>query len=115
MTWIIDNWSLMLVLLLIIAGLIKLLLNDKKKAMEWLLYACLEAERIFGSQTGKIKLRYVYDAFLTAFPVLARFISFEQFSEMVDIALEEMRKLINTNMAVFQYVGGYEVEDKKNG
>lgn len=89
---------------MVVAGLIYLIRNDKEKAKKWLLLACLEAEKEFGSKTGVIKLRYVYNMFLARFPVLSKFMSFEQFSDMVDTALEEMKHLINTNMAVFNFV-----------
>lgn len=104
MEWIVNNWGLLLIPVMVVAGLIYLIRNDKKKAKKWLLLACLEAEKEFGSKTGVIKLRYVYDMFLATFPVLSKFISFEQFSKMVDAALEEMKHLINTNMAVFNFV-----------
>ena len=104
MEWIVNNWGLLLILVMVVAGLICLIRNDKKKAKKWLLLACLEAEREFGSKTGVIKLRYVYDMFLARFPVLSKFISFEQFDKMVNVALEEMKHLINTNMAVFNFV-----------
>lgn len=104
MEWIVNNWGLLLILVMVVAGLIYLIRNDKEKAKKWLLLACLEAEKEFGSKTGVIKLRYVYDMFLATFPVLSKFMSFEQFSNMVDTALEEMKHLINTNMAVFNIV-----------
>lgn len=101
---------MVLIVVLVIAGLIDLVRNDKEKAKKWLLYAVTEAEKEFGSKTGAIKLRYVYELFMSTFPLLSKFISFKQFSQMVDEALEEMRHLIDTNMAIFQYVGGYEVK-----
>lgn len=104
MEWIVNNWGLLLILVMVVAGLIYLIRNDKEKAKKWLLLACLEAEKEFGSKTGVIKLRYVYNMFLARFPVLSKFMSFEQFSNMVDTALEEMKHLINTNMAVFNFV-----------
>lgn len=104
MEWIVNNWGLLLIPVMVVAGLIYLIRNDKEKAKKWLLLACLEAEKEFGSKTGAIKLRYVYDMFLARFPVLSKFMSFEQFSNMVDTALEEMKHLINTNMAVFNIV-----------
>ena len=100
----------MLIVLLVIVGLISLIMNDKEKAKKWLLLAVLEAEKEFGSKTGTVKLRYVYELFLSTFPLLANFISFEQFSQMVDEALEEMRHFINTNMAIYKYVNGIEEE-----
>lgn len=98
----------MLILVLAIVGLISFIAKDKKNAQKWLLYAVTEAEKEFGSKTGVLKLRFVYNWFLEAYPLLSKLITFENFSQMVDKALEEMRHLINTNMAIFQYVGGYE-------
>ena len=104
MEFVVSNWGIMLIALLVIVGLTNLIMNDKEKAKKWLLLAVLEAEKEFGSKTGAIKLRYVYELFLSTFPLLSKFISFEQFSTMVDEALEEMKHLINTNDAVSNYV-----------
>ena len=67
------------------------------KIKEWLLYAVTVAESKLGSNTGSLKLRAVYDMFVTKFPVVAKIVSFETFSVWVDEALEEMRKLLETN------------------
>lgn len=74
------------------------------KVREWLLYAVTMAEKELGGGTGKIKLRYVYDWFLTTFPWLAKAISFEVFSGLVDEALEEMKGLLETNKSVGKYI-----------
>lgn len=74
------------------------------KLREWLLYAVMEAEKRFGSQTGKLKLRYCYDMFVGKFPWLAKLISFATFSDMVDDALVEMRELLDKNDAIAEYV-----------
>lgn len=104
MDWIVNNWGLLLIFLTVIVGLIDLVRNDKEKAAKWLLFACLEAEREFGSKTGVMKLRSVYEKFLAVFPILSKFISFQEFSDMVDKALEEMEHYINTNVQIFKYV-----------
>lgn len=70
---------------------------------EWLLLAVVEAEKKLGSGTGKIKLRFVYDLFIDKFKYLAYFVTFEQFSLLVDEALEKMRKLIETNELIKIY------------
>lgn len=67
------------------------------KVKEWLLYAVTVAESELGSNTGSLKLRAVYDMFVTKFPVVAKIVSFETFSVWVDEALEEMRNLLETN------------------
>ena len=56
--------------------------------------------------TGKLKLRQVYDLFVVRFPWLVRVVSFELFSGMVDDALEEMRRMLQTNTAVKALVEG---------
>ena len=115
MEWVVSNWGTILILLMIILGVVDLVRNDKDKARKWLLLAVIEAEKEYGAKTGTIKLRYVYEMFLATFPIISKFITFDQFSSMVDDALEEMKHLINTNTAVFDYVGGYSVEKIQNG
>ncbi len=82
------------------------------KLREWLLYAVTVAEKELGGGTGKLKLRYVYDWFLTKFPWLAKLISFETFSEMVDDALVDMKTLLGSNEAVSAYVSGKEADEE---
>lgn len=77
-----------------------------KKAKEWLLYAVIKAEQELGSGTGKVKLRYVYDMFVARFVWLAKVIPFETFNLLVDEALEEMKKIIESNKAVQTLVNG---------
>lgn len=59
-----------------------------------------------GGGTGQIKLRYVYDMFVARFAWLARAISFETFSMMVDEALERMKKMLESNKAMQTLVSG---------
>ena len=75
------------------------------KVREWLLYATSMAEKELGSGTGQLKLRYVYDMFVVKFPWLAKVITFDAFSDLVDEALESMNSLLDTNKAVANYVG----------
>lgn len=74
------------------------------KVREWLLWAVTEAEKDLGGGTGKLKLRQVYDLFVSRFPWLAKVVSFEKFSDLVDDALEEMRDMIKNNEAVKSHV-----------
>lgn len=67
---------------------------------EWLLWAVVQAEADLGGGTGQLKLRYVYDLFVTQFPWAAKVVSFELFSSMVDEALDRMREMLETNPAV---------------
>lgn len=73
-------------------------------AKEWLLLAVVEAEKKLGGGTGQIKLRYVYDMFIEKFKFLALMITFEQFSIMVDMALDKMRLMLSSNEKLKDYV-----------
>ena len=75
-----------------------------EKVKQWLLIAVTEAETALGAGTGRLKLSYVYDLFVTKFPWLAKIIPFETFSNLVDEVLEDMRKLIEANPNVNEYV-----------
>lgn len=104
MNVILNHLDVVIFLILVILGLVSYLAK-KGNLQKLLLYICMEAERRFGSKTGQIKLRYVYDWFIGKFPFLSLLISFEEFGKMVDKALEEMEKLIKSNKAIADYVG----------
>ena len=98
---------LIIVAIVIIAALfIVLAIKQPKKVKEWLLYAVIEAEKELGSGTGPVKLRSVYDMFITKFPKLSVFISFNTFSEWVDVALDYMDKLLTDNKDVKAIIKG---------
>lgn len=98
------------ILMLFVTGLVFFVINQRKNIKEWLLYAVIEAEKELGSKTGKIKLRQVYNAFVNTFPVFSKIITFDVFSKLVDSALEEMKKIIETNANCKKYIeeGVYE-------
>ena len=108
MNWIFENWyiviGLLAVVTIVILALFKFLglptKEQLKKIKEWLLWAVSVAESELGSGTGQLKLRYVYDMFIKQFPTTAKFISFEYFSLLVDDALDEMKKMLETNKAI---------------
>lgn len=114
MKFFIDNWYIILAALAVLAAAgiavyryFKLPSEEQlEKVRQWLLKAVTEAERELGGGTGQLKLRTVYDAFLTKFPWLAPVISFSTFSGLVDDALAEMRTMLEKNKAVQAYVSG---------
>lgn len=63
----------------------------------WLVWAVSEAESMFGSKTGKLKLRYAYELAVARFPMIAKFVPFSVFSKLVDSALDVMRDMIENN------------------
>lgn len=114
MEFIMENWPLMVGgLAVVIAAAVAVTRflglpteSQLAKVREWLLWAVTEAEKDLGGGTGKLKLRQVYDLFVTRFPWLAKLVSFELFSSMVDDALEEMRDMLETNEAAKAFVEG---------
>ena len=114
MEWLAKNWTLLALLLCVAWGCFmtirKYYFLPKPEQIaaikQWLLYAVIEAEKEFGSGTGKMKLRQVYDAFVSKFPWAAQVVSFELFSVWVDEVLIEMRELLQNNVNIKQYVEG---------
>ena len=114
-----DNWFLIVAAIATVSVIsIKLYkwfkqpsAEQMKQIQEWLLYAVAEAEKILGSGTGELKLRYVYDKFVTKFPAIAIFINFDDFSIMVEKALQKFEELLQTNKKVEQL---YETTEEGN-
>lgn len=112
MRYIVENWFVIVGMVAVAATggyaayIFAKMPSDKqlKKVEEWLLYAVVKAEKELGSGTGQIKLRYVYDMFVTRFAWLAKTITFEAFSVMVDEALERMEKMLQSNAALKRLV-----------
>ena len=65
--------------------------------IEWLVDKVADAEAYFGSETGQLKLRSVYDTFVQQRPILAVVISFNKFSSLVDAALEKFEQMLSEN------------------
>lgn len=114
MEFLIENWPLLVAAAAIVGAAAAAvarfvgLPTEKQlaKVKEWLLWAVTEAEKDLGGGTGKLKLRQVYDLFVQRFPWLAKAVSFELFSSLVDEALEEMREMLDNNQAVKAFVEG---------
>lgn len=114
MDFILDYWYIIIAAIALVAVAVIYAVKfcklpsdaQRTKIREWLLYAVTEAEKQLGGGTGQLKLRLVYDMFLSKFGYIARLISFETFSELVDEALVEMRDLLDKNDAVAEYVVG---------
>ena len=76
------------------------------KIKEWLLFAVTKAEQELGEKAGQLKLRTVYDLFVSKFPTTAKLVSFETFSVWVDEALVEMKKMLENNKQIETIVKG---------
>lgn len=124
MKWVMDNWSLLVVVLstiIVIAIRVAnyLKLSDEEKAAtnskhrdatlkalsDWLLIAVTEAEKDLGSGTGKLKLRAVYEKAISLFgPELADMITLEQLDQLLQVPLEQMRNMLDSNANIRDYV-----------
>lgn len=118
----IANWQIILGALIIIVAAIYTFIRFNKKSVqgqidqvkEWLLYAVMAAEKELGSGTGAIKLRYVYDMFVTKFPLMVALIPFSTFSAFVDEALDKFKDLLATSPQLQFYIQQQEaVEELK--
>lgn len=107
-----DNVIMILAMLILLSiigiGVCQFLKLSKEKQkqliIEWLLLAVVKAEKELGGGTGQLKLRYVYDLFLDKFKFISLMISFDQFSNLVDQALDVMKAMINDNKKVKEYI-----------
>lgn len=66
----------------------------EQKVRNWLVWAVGKAEQEFGSGTGQLKLRSVYNQFIARFPKLSTFITFRRFSALVDEALNILSDML---------------------
>lgn len=114
MNWLIENWYLLVggVALIAVAGFavyrfVGLPTKEQiVKIKEWLKYAVTMAEKELGGKTGQLKLRMVYDMFVSKFPSVAKLITFDTFATWVDDALEWMNKQLEANKAIETVVKG---------
>ena len=112
MNFIVEHWYVVFLVVLLIASVILNVKNfiqlspeaQKGKIREWLIWAVCVAEQELGGGTGQLKLRKVYGMFIESFPWLVQIISFNEFSEMVDEALEKMKEMLENNPKVQQFI-----------
>lgn len=88
-------------IILVVLGLaIILYVMSLSSFKNWLVYAVSKAEKLFGSKTGKLKLRYVYYLAIEAYPLIVKLLPFSIFSIFVDSALKAMRIMIENNKEI---------------
>ncbi len=92
--------------IILIAIIIYLIINQRSKVIEYLIAAVTEAEKELGEKTGQLKLRRVYGWFIKQFPIIASVVPFPVFSGWVDVALETMEEWLDKNKQVETYVRG---------
>ena len=105
LSMILGYLPMILVIVILIGGAVAFFKGEKRSLQNVLLYLCSEAEKMFGSKTGQLKLKYVWSQACSQFKFLTTFMTFEKFSEMVDQCLVDFRHLVETNPNIAGYVG----------
>lgn len=88
--------------------------DNLKMIKSWLLSVIVNAEKIYGGKTGKVKLSYVYGLFIEKFPKLAKIVTFDTFSALVDEVLKIDENFINTNTNTYNITTTPAVVNKDN-
>lgn len=109
---VIENWVyffclIVLITLAVYAILEFLKLTPKqqmKKLQVALLYMVTEAEKEMGSETGRVKRSMVWEWLVKRFPVITLFLTEEKYDELLEQALIEFRKLLESNEKLYDYV-----------
>lgn len=114
--WVVENWFLIVALAAVVGGIAAAVYKfaglptekQKAKIMEWLVWACVEAEKELQSGTGQLKLREVYNMFcaVPAFSVAAKMLSFDTFEKWVKDALVTAKEMLVKNNNLARYVYG---------
>lgn len=112
MEFLANNWYMILIGAIIIVAVVILVIKWFQKPnaekienlKEWLKLAVARAEKEYGSGTGVIKLRAVYDWAIEKFPWVAIFVTFETFSEWVDMSLDWLNNAMSENEKVNDFI-----------
>lgn len=83
-----------LVVIAVVMLIVAVKVFGEQKVRNWLVWAVGKAEQEFGSGTGQLKLRSVYNQFIARFPKLSTFITFRRFSTLVDEALNILSDML---------------------
>lgn len=85
----ITNWASLLAIIIFAMLLVFLVVRGKKDIVSKMLYALVtEAEKIYGSGTGSVKLAYVVEKAYTHLPAIVKlFITYERLQLMIEEAL----------------------------
>ena len=102
MHYILENWFMLIAAAAVLILCADILVDFHRKprpeqieaVKQWLVGACFDAEVALGGGTGELKLRMVYDTFVTRFPWVAKLVSFDTFHEWVKEALKRLPEML---------------------
>lgn len=75
--------------------------EQKYKIRTVVLALVIEAEKMYGSKTGKVKLAHVYSLLIARFPYL-KYVPLSFIEKLIDESLEEMRELLETKPEILK-------------
>lgn len=109
---IIENWLIFVIVLILVLFAVYEVLRFLKltpqqqlgKVKTALLYMVTEAEKELKSKTGRVKRSMVWDWLVERFPIISLFITEEKYDELLDQALDEFRKMLESNDSLYDYV-----------
>lgn len=117
-----ENWFLLVALATVLGVCVWAVVRfaglptekQKEKIKEWLIWACIEAEKKLQSDTGQLKLREVWNMFcaVPVFATAAKFIPFETFSGWVKDALKKAKEMLVNNRTLASYVYGENADEE---
>lgn len=108
----IENWVIFVIALVLVLFTVYVVLRFLKltpkqqldKVKTALLYMVTEAEKELKSKTGRVKRSMVWEWIVERFPVISLFITEEKYDELLDQALEEFKKMLESNSSLYDYV-----------
>lgn len=111
LNFLLENWSSVVVILIVIAGLIVLYIRGEKKIFFYILYKlCTEAERALGSKVGELKKATVISEFYKIIPkIITVFLTEKMLLKLLEDALTYAKKTWAENAAIEGYVKGNDI------
>lgn len=124
MKWLIENWSLIVaagaaiaIAVIRVRNYLRMSKAEQEAAIErhkqallqavteWALKGVTDAEKDLGAGTGKLKVRAAYEKAVEIFgPELVDILTLEQFDALIQKPLDELRKMLESNQGVYDYV-----------
>lgn len=95
-----QYWLLIVFALAAVGTLAYIIIKEPQRIKQWLIWACAQAELALGSGTGMLKLREVYDMFITQYPIFSKIIPFSVFQKWTEEALLIFKEWLVNNAAV---------------
>ena len=104
--FLIDNWANILTVIVFITGAVMLSLRGKRGIVsEILFHLVTEAEKIYGSGTGQMKLAYVTERAYNSLPSIVRaFITCERLKELIESALARAKLAWARDAGIGEYL-----------